>query len=243
MYCPDNALSRCAKFRLTARIRQIDHRLGKRNVAGTFDNQRSSIPCQETCRALSWVIDGTNMSSTFPFMSTLAAERLPRSITEQKAEKLLKDAGVDGQFPVPLESISLFLGFEPVGFSPQDEARSVSGMIDYAAHKIYVNTSESLQRQRFTLAHEIAHAYLHAPSQEMLADPAENAIVDYRVCLDNPSTPKEVEANAFAAALLMPRESFVRMWYQYKGNLESLCTAFGASKQAVEIRASTLIRI
>ncbi len=61
---------------------------------------------------------------------------------------------------------------------------------------IGINSNEALVRQRFTIAHELGHFFLH---------PQKDAFVDYR---DNKRdimrTPREKQANMFAAALLMP---------------------------------------
>jgi len=158
-----------------------------------------------------------------------------RSEIEDLANTLIKEAGVEEQLPVPLEKIAAYLGFETRGFTPQaenPEMAKISGLIDYASKKILVNASESLGRQRFTLAHEIGHAYLHK---------GEQAIIDYRADLDNPDSDKEREANQFAAALLMPREEFIEQWERLLGNKHLLALIFGASKQAIEIRARNAI--
>jgi len=66
---------------------------------------------------------------------------------------------------------------------------------------IGVNSDEAPVRQRFTIAHELGHFFLH---------PNKDAFVDYRNNKDNNKDPlitiKERQANMFAAALLMPRK-------------------------------------
>jgi Zn-dependent peptidase ImmA (M78 family) len=80
----------------------------------------------------------------------------------------------------------------------------VSGILfrDNSHHVIGVNSAHPLVRQRFTIAHELGHHALH-PGRELILD------VPVRVNLrdKNSSTAsdlQEIEANAFAAALLMP---------------------------------------
>jgi len=62
---------------------------------------------------------------------------------------------------------------------------------------IGINNNEASVRQRFTIAHELGHFFLH---------PRKDTFVDYR---DNKKdvmrTAVEKQANMFAAALLMPR--------------------------------------
>ena len=65
---------------------------------------------------------------------------------------------------------------------------------------IGVNSTHPATRQRFTLAHEIAHLKLHE-GQAVFIDHLVR--VNWR---DGTSAREEVEANAFAAELLMPRK-------------------------------------
>jgi Zn-dependent peptidase ImmA (M78 family) len=151
---------------------------------------------------------------------------------ESRAEELLRAAGLEDEVPVPLEMVAGHLGFKCVGFTSDDATKDVSGAIDYANKTIYVNQSESLNRQRFTIAHEIGHAVLHV---------AEGVgMVDLRQSMDSPQTQKEREANQFAAAILMPREPFLREWSKTSSTVEGVAAAFGASKQAVEFRSKNL---
>lgn len=172
-------------------------------------------------------------------VSSLSHLSMPsRNEIERAATALREEAGVGEQLPVPLEQIATFLGFESIGFQPtpgSPDTAKISGMIDYQKQKIFVNTVQSLERQRFTLAHEVGHAYLHKNAGPV------PAIVDFRAEMDNPNSEKEKEANQFAAALLMPREAFVRQWLQWKGDVDTLCKIFGASKQAVEIRRDSTV--
>ncbi len=67
---------------------------------------------------------------------------------------------------------------------------------------IGVANSQSSQRQRFTIAHELAHLILH-DGEEVHVDKT------FRVNLRSPLSSKaedveEIEANTFAASLLMP---------------------------------------
>jgi Zn-dependent peptidase ImmA (M78 family) len=71
-------------------------------------------------------------------------------------------------------------------------------------HRIIgVNSATSLRRQRFTLAHECGHMLLHQSSDGALVDREMN----FRNRVSSLAIdPIEIEANAFAAALLMPRD-------------------------------------
>jgi Zn-dependent peptidase ImmA (M78 family) len=72
---------------------------------------------------------------------------------------------------------------------------------------IGVNASENPLRQRFTIAHELGHLYLD-PRDDLNVD--KNFAMKYRNGVSSEGTDlKEMEANYFAAELLMP-EKFLR---------------------------------
>lgn len=149
------------------------------------------------------------------------------SESREQAETLLWKAGVAGEFPVPLERIARHLNFTSLAFNGDP---SISGAIKYGDRKIYVNKSEPVQRQRFTLAHEIAHAVLHANED----------LIDYRVNFDAPKDKKEIEANSFAANLLMPEAAFREVYQSRNGSLPRIAKYFGVSEVAAKYRAEYL---
>ena len=103
--------------------------------------------------------------------------------------------------PVNVESIARGLGLWVV--YKEMELRT-SGMLVRRGRQatIGVNQAHHIHRQRFTIAHELGHHLMHHSLVELHVD---RALVAFR---DDASTlgddPVEVEANAFAAALLMP---------------------------------------
>ena len=82
-------------------------------------------------------------------------------------------------------------------------------------------------RKTFTLAHEFGHYILH-PNQA-------NFRLDYMRYDDSEESMKETEANYFAAALLMPRERFNRI-YKLLHDESRVAKYFGVSIAAVSIR-------
>lgn len=101
--------------------------------------------------------------------------------------------------PVPVEQIAQMLGAHVAYEAFEGD---VSGMLYREAGRtlIGVNSTHATTRQRFTLAHEIAHLKLHQ-GQPVFIDRLVR--VNWR---DGTSARGEVEANAFAAELLMPRK-------------------------------------
>ena len=146
---------------------------------------------------------------------------------KELAEQVTRKAGVWGQMPVPLERIADSLRF--VAFTVElDE--NTAGAIRYDKRTIYLNRNDPPTRQRFTYAHELGHAILHE---------GEN-IIDYRSNLELPGDRKEVEANKFAAELLMPEGEFREVWQTRRANKTRVAAHFGVSEQAVGIRVSNL---
>jgi Zn-dependent peptidase ImmA (M78 family) len=120
---------------------------------------------------------------------------------ELAAERLLAQHGVTGP-PVDAEKLATAEGVLVVHHRFDDA--EVSGILfrDANHHVIGVNSAHPAVRRRFTIAHELGHRSLH-PGRELILD------VPVRVNLRDKTSSmatdlEEIEANAFAAALLMP---------------------------------------
>ena len=98
-----------------------------------------------------------------------------------------------------------------------------------SGYSVIVNSIESQPRKRFTIAHEIAHFVLHA--DELLKGDIEETL--YRGGL---SDRMEVQANKFAAEILMPLLLIERLIEQGKTSIEELAYALEVSKSAMAIR-------
>lgn len=119
---------------------------------------------------------------------------------EQLVDTLLRDAGVTVP-PVPIGDIVRSRGISVCVM----DLKEVSGLVvrDGTATVIGVNKAHALTRRRFTIAHELAHALLHN-GQEVHYD--KNFRVDFRSAASSRGVDvKEMEANFFAASILMPR--------------------------------------
>ena len=102
--------------------------------------------------------------------------------------------------------------------------KDFAGAIDYQKDIIYINEDDCLERRRFTVAHELGHWFLHKSE--------DGGSVDFR---DGNSTPKEVEANAFASELLMPKLEVKKFINDMNGKsfyLSEFAGKFKVSKQA-----------
>lgn len=117
-----------------------------------------------------------------------------------EVDRLLKSAKVR-QPPVPVEKMAKDAGAKVVR---NDFKEDVSGVLIRRDGTVVIGvaSSQSDERQRFTIAHELAHLLLH-DGEEVHVDKM------FRVNLRSPLSSKaedveEIEANAFAASLLMP---------------------------------------
>lgn len=130
-------------------------------------------------------------------------------------------------FPIRLDEILNRIGYKVYTLDKKEAPDGFAGAVDYARKAIFVNASDPYARQRFTIAHEIAHAHLHEGSSR----------IDYR---NDFWDEKEKEANQFAAELLMPKSYFEVAWRRSNGSLPALTELFGVSSEAVTYRAKNL---
>jgi hypothetical protein len=137
--------------------------------------------------------------------------------------------------PVRLGPIAKELGIKvsliPLGRSiagqiMRDPAGSPSGF------SILINSDDATNRQRFTLAHELAHYILHR-------DLIESGIVDDTMYRSELGSVYETQANQLAADILMP----IRLIKKYReqhpdSDFRELAKLFDVSEQAMKIRLS-----
>src|SRR5262245_11791069 len=124
-----------------------------------------------------------------------------------QAEKLIDELGID-TVPIDVEAIAGALGLTI--FYKDLERSDVSAVLiaDGDCASILINKDHAVVRQRFSIAHEIGHHVLGHQFEE-----GEHVHVDrgHMVSFRGPRAStgenlREVEANQFAASLLMPRK-------------------------------------
>jgi hypothetical protein len=116
---------------------------------------------------------------------------------------------------------------------------NVSGLIEPSesapsGFRIRINRHELAERQRFTLAHEIGHYILHR-------DKIGGGIIDNIMYRSNLSSRYEVEANKFAADLIMPMSHINQKLNEFGGvvseeTIVALANYFRVSQAAMRIR-------
>ena len=104
-----------------------------------------------------------------------------------------------------------------------------------------VNRFETKERQRYTIAHELAHFLLHRD----LIDSLEDGLTDNILYRSGAPEHIEFEANRLAADILMPSDTVRQRLVEYGGQVTEAVIAdvakyFRVSKAAMEIRLSNL---
>lgn len=123
------------------------------------------------------------------------------------------------------------------------ESDGVSGLLrkEGDSWNIYVNASDSPQRRRFTIAHEIGHLLsFKFSSHSKAALDAQNEISDNAYLQRTGEiNPVESEANAIAAKLLMPKQEVIGMHKEGK-TVEEMAQRFQVSESAMSVRLNSL---
>ena len=168
---------------------------------------------------------------------------------EIEAQNLLNTHKVNS-LPIPVEEVAKKAG---INVFPFDLGTDVSGVLNITngVANIGYNPLESKVRQRYTLAHELGHFVLHYAKNKVFVD-NENYFQfkmfrSGKLDLNPIDTKYEQEANAFAAALLMPQLLLQKQVQAYNGfdlsdssMIIELAKKFEVSIQAMSYRIINL---
>lgn len=168
---------------------------------------------------------------------------------ERRAEEILLRHNIN-EAPIDPAKIAKSLGLTIVKHELEGD---ISGVLFLKGKTptIGINPSHSKVRVRFTIAHELGHFVLHHHKRNLFIDTRDRELaVMYR---DDKSTTgefqQEREANAFAAALLMPKmliekhikDELFDLTAEDKDNtLKTLAKEFKVSQQAMAFRLANL---
>jgi Zn-dependent peptidase ImmA (M78 family) len=162
------------------------------------------------------------------------------------AEKLIDRLGITAA-PVDVDAIAAELGLSIVR---EDLGSEISALLvtHDRSSVIGVHSGHSKTRRRFSIAHEIGHFVLrHQFEQGEHVHVDQGRFVSERSARASAGVdPKEIEANHFAAALLMPTKLVREHVGQFgrgpllESEISQLAKDFEVSEQAMTIRLSTL---
>jgi Zn-dependent peptidase ImmA (M78 family) len=133
-----------------------------------------------------------------------------------------------------LEPIVASLGGEVLyqPFSELERTDSGSIVVERVGEfTIYLPDYTSPSRDRFSIAHELGHYFLHFPLGDGHSPMKAARYGSNRV---------EWEANWFAAAFLMPKKEFLRALAETDGDLDRVARQFKVSRAAADIRRRAL---
>jgi Zn-dependent peptidase ImmA (M78 family) len=159
----------------------------------------------------------------------------------------MRDFG-PSDFPVPVEDIARSRSIA-IARNPFKGTQSGFALRDGNIQVIGVNSLTSRKRQRFTIAHELGHLILHRGrllESKLIVD--HSIRVSWRDVTSGHGTDlEEIQANAFAAELLMP-EALVRdkvhlLFHEGMDRdflVSSLAKAFDVSVEAMGFRLVNL---
>jgi Zn-dependent peptidase ImmA (M78 family) len=160
---------------------------------------------------------------------------------QRLARRLIEKYGIEYP-PVPVEQIAKREGLQ-VSFHDLED--HVSGMLIRQRDGdavLAVNVHHHSNRQRFSISHELAHYLMHQDQPTIFVD---DTMVHFRADARRENRrfdPRELEANVFAAALLMPKR-FLRedlagrpIDASDEDAVRRLATRYQVSSQALTIR-------
>jgi Zn-dependent peptidase ImmA (M78 family) len=135
--------------------------------------------------------------------------------------------------PLDVSALANALGID-IRYNKLDD--DLSGILrlndDTKKWEMVVNSTHHSNRQRYTIAHELAHFCLHRYGVTEFKDR-----IFFRA---TPSNRMEWEANEFAGQILMPEDDFRKLVHQGVTSVDALADKFGVSSLALRIRAKQL---
>lgn len=167
------------------------------------------------------------------------------STTMKKSKKKTAQELVT-RYGVPIDLDQLLLD-ENITLKREVMEESISGMLAIKATGavIVVNHSHHHTRQRFTIAHELGHYFLHADGASSFIDQSDKIYFRDSVSACGTDT-QEVQANRFAAELLMPKQHLMTRFKTRKIDLyddyelRQMASELKVSVQALVVRLTAL---
>ena len=165
----------------------------------------------------------------------------------KRATKILENYQVNA-FPVDIEKIAKNEGIRIIKGELPENISGAIDMSDPVSPCILVNSIDGFERQRFSIAHELGHYFLHKPTG-LHVDKDFSSIFLRNENSSMALYPIEIEANKFAAHILMPEALLETAIKEILGKLnqisiseliESLKTKFQVSNSAMTYRLKNL---
>jgi Zn-dependent peptidase ImmA (M78 family) len=154
------------------------------------------------------------------------------SFARNMARKLIKKYKLS-EVPTNLVEIFESLGLEYIELNDPEDIDGAILEIEGKPKIAVLNRSKPIQRQRFTLAHELGHIFLEHKKRDIYdADASRENLEEFQDVERKP--PKEVEADVFASELLIPYEQ-LKKHQEEINRIDKLAGIFQVSKQAMTL--------
>lgn len=151
------------------------------------------------------------------------------SYARQMAKKVIKQYNLT-EVPINLRKLFEGLGLEYVEINDSEDIDGGIIEIDGNPKVAVVNKAKPIARQRFTLAHELGHIFLCHKNRDVY-DPEATRDQEVEDFLQG-KPPKESEADAFAAELLISYEH-LKKYESDINDVAKLVNIFKVSRQAM----------
>ncbi|TLM62275.1 MAG: ImmA/IrrE family metallo-endopeptidase [Deltaproteobacteria bacterium] len=169
----------------------------------------------------------------------MKGKKVAIKMAKKLASQYINERGNQNRYRISLEQIANDFGISLVD---HEFPGGMSGIFIRQGERLYigVNKDHTPERKRFTIAHEIGHYLLH--SEDVIhhdnVDLESPNVVLYRS--ENVRGHSEVEANAFAAELLMPEGLIQECIDSGVNTIEDLANIFNVSQDAMRYRLINL---
>lgn len=170
-----------------------------------------------------------------------SATKKKREEIEKKATDILIDQNL---YSIPVDLVKIANEHGVKIYNAKFSEDKISGMLAKRGDNItmLINQSDHPNRKRFSIAHELGHHFLHLVED---GDFVDNEVDLFRfetdgVKLIDDRRLQEIEANQFAAALLMPAELVHKYFDEISSELNILADLFKVSEEAMGYRLNQL---
>ncbi len=176
----------------------------------------------------------TEKTNGSTFLKEFPPSCLGRDVIQEFAETISIKFGVTdfSGDEDPLQNFIKIIGGRIHYQDSTDFIGSESGSIEVIGRNnfdVYLSAFTGPLRDRFTLAHELGHYFIHS----------NQGTIPIRASRKG-AGPIETEANWFAAALLMPKEDFSSLAKSLNRDVHALAGHYQVSVRAVEVRLSSV---
>lgn len=168
------------------------------------------------------------------------SDKINRELEELTSNILLNN----DMYKIPVDVVKI-ANANDIKVYEGDLDKKVSGAIRYNKEEekfeILVNKNDAKVRQRFTIAHEIGHYFLH---QEFLMKEELHIDIMYRKNGENEieieeEKERERQVDYFAGALLM-NQTLLEKMHKENNSIQELADIFNVSVSAMTVRLDTL---